>query len=136
MLWRLKRCWNWNRPVEDLNDLIPPEERKRGNSQAFLIIQRVKKEQHSDAAKKLRKFRIDTRDDDEGVKFDEKDKEDVELNVGKLNLDTATLARVGDGKIEHERSVALNIEENSLDEDEIKEMQQKVAKTGLLNTLK
>lgn len=51
VLWRLRRCWNWNRPVEDLNDLIPPEERKRGNSQAFLIIQRIKKERLGDAEK-------------------------------------------------------------------------------------
>lgn len=77
MLWRLKRCWNWNKPVDNLDDLIPPEDRKRGNSSAFLIIQRIKKEQFSDATKKVRKFKIDTRADEEGVKFDEKDKEDV-----------------------------------------------------------
>lgn len=137
-LWRLKRCWNWNKPVEDLNDLIPPDERKSGHSQAFLIIQRIKKEDLTGAEKKVRKFKIDTRDNDEGVQFDERDKEDVELNVGRLALGGGPgLRAVGDGGREHARKVKVStiIEEDSLEEDEIKQMQQRVAETGLLNTL-
>ena len=136
-LWRLRRCWNWNKPVEDLNDLVPPEERKKGNSQAFLIIQRIKKERHSDAERKVRKFKIDTVDDDKNVAFDEKDKEDVELNVGKVGLAPGAIKVDGDGKQQHTRSMNLNVEENSADdEEEIRSMQKRIADTGLLNTLK
>lgn len=56
--------------------------------------------------------------------------------MGKLIINAAEMSLDGDGKTEHERNVALNIEENSLEEDEIKEMQKRVADTGLLNTLK
>lgn len=135
LFWRLQRCWNWNKPVENLDDLVSPEERKSGHSNAFLIIQRIKKENLGDANKKVRKFKIDTRDDEDGVEFKEKDKEDVELNVGKLVLNVDPMKVVGDGKLTHERNEQLKIEEDEQDESELRAMQKAIADTGLLNTL-